>query len=92
MYHVFPKGICNSSAIRNILTDGNSRLDSELAILKNMDNFLLYRRTLEDLKKKLEKFMEFAEKKKLKLNPKKFFLSEEVEFGGSTVSALKTRK
>ena len=54
-----------------------------------MDDFLLYGATLEDLEKKLEKFMEFAKKKNIKLNPKKFFISEEVEFGGSTVSAEK---
>ena len=33
--------------------------------------------------------MEFAKSKNLKLNPKKFFVSEEVEFGGSTVTAEK---
>ena len=69
------------------MTEGNSRLDSELAILKNMDDFLLYGTTLEDLEKKLERFMEFAKTKNLKLNPKKFFISEEIEFGGTTVSA-----
>ena len=88
-FRVLPQGVCNSSALWNILTDGNARLDSELAILKNMDNFLVYRATLEDLEKKLEKFMEFAKKKNLKLNPKIFFILEQVEFGGSTVSAEK---
>ena len=53
--------------------------------MKNMDDFL----TLEDLEKKLIKFMEFAKSKNLKLNPKIFFISEEVEFGGSTVSMEK---
>ena len=57
--------------------------------VKNMDDFLLYAVTLEDLEQKLIKFMEFAKSKNLKLNPKKFFISEEVEFGGSTVSAEK---
>ena len=77
--------MCNSSALWNILTDGDERLNSELTILKNMDDFL----TLEDLEKKLIKFMEFAKSKNLKLNPKIFFISEEVEFGGSTVSMEK---
>ena len=48
---------------------------------------MLYGRTLEDL----EKFMEFAKNKNLKLSPKKFFISEEVEFGGSTGSAEKCK-
>ena len=63
----FSPKVCNSSALWNILTDGNSRLDSKLAILKNMDNFLLYGTTLEDL----EMFKEFAKKKNLKL-PRNF--------------------
>ena len=33
--------------------------------------------------------MEFAKSKSLKLKPKKFFISEKVQFGGSTVSAEK---
>ena len=88
-YKVLPQGVCNSSALWNILTDGNSRIDSELQILKNMDDFMIYARSLEELEKKLEKFMAFAQEKNLKLNPKKFFISEEVEFGGSVVSSEK---
>ena len=68
-YRVLLQGVCNSSALWNILTDGNSRLDSDLAILKNMDNFLLYGTSLEDLEQKLHKFMKFAAEKNLKLNP-----------------------
>ena len=88
-YRVLPQGVCNSSALWNILTDGNSRIDSELSILKNMDDYLIHARSLEDLEKKLEKFMVFCKEKNLKLSPNKFFISEEVEFGGSTVSAEK---
>ena len=77
----------NFTTLWSVLNDGNARLDSELAILKNMGDFFLYGKILEDLEKKLEKFMEFTKKKNLKLNPKKFFVSKEVEFGGSNVSA-----
>ena len=49
----------------------------------------MYGVTLENLEQKLIKFMEFAKSKNLKLNPQKFFILEEVEFGGSTVSAEK---
>ena len=45
--------------------------------------------SMEDLEQKLIKFMEFAKSKNLKLNPNKFFVSEQVEFGGSTVTAEK---
>ena len=44
---------------------------------------------MEDLEQKLHKFMKFAAEKNLKLNPKKFFISEEVEFGGLTLCAEK---
>ena len=64
------------------MTDGNSRIDSDLAILKNMDDYLLYGTDMEDLEKKIDKFMKFVQEKNLKLNPRKFFISEEVEFGG----------
>ena len=84
-YQVLPQGVCNSSALWNILTDGNSRIDRDLAILKNMDDYLLYGTDMADLEKKIDKFMRFAQEKNLKLNPKKFFISEDVEFGGSTV-------
>ena len=49
-----------------------------------MDDYLLYGTEMEDLEKKIDKFMKFAQEKDLKLNPKKFFISEQVEFGGST--------
>ena len=75
LYRVLPQGVCNSSALWNILTDGNSRIDSELQILKNMDDFLIFGQDMEELEKKLEKFMEFAKEKNLKLNPRKFFIS-----------------
>ena len=89
-YNVLPQGVCNSSALWNILTDGNSRIDSELQILKNMDDFMLFGRSLEELEEKIEKFMEFAKEKNLKLNPRKFFISEEVEFGGIHPYLLKS--
>ena len=45
--HVLPQGICNSnsSALWNIMTDGDSRKDSKLNIVINMDDFLLYGRS-----------------------------------------------
>ena len=44
-----PQGIYNSAALWNIMTDGDSRLDSQLNIVKNMDDFLLYGRNLKEL-------------------------------------------
>ena len=56
------------------MTDGDSRLDSQLNIVKNMDDFLLYGRNMEELKEKLEKFLSFAAEKNLKFNTKKFII------------------
>ena len=52
-----------------------------------MDDVLLYGRTLEELKKKLEVFMGYCEEKNLKLKPSKMVIAEEVEFAGTTIKA-----
>ena len=73
----------------NIITDGGSRLDSQLNIVKNMDDFLLYGRNLLELQDKLEKFLSFTDEKNLKLKTKKFIIGSQVEFGGSVLKAEK---
>ena len=55
--------------------------------IKNMDDVLLYGRTLEELKKKLEVFLGYCEEKNLKLKPSKMVISEEVEFAGTAIRA-----
>ena len=52
-----PQGISNSAALWNMLRDGDSRIDSELNIVKNMDDWMLYARTMVALEEKLEKFL-----------------------------------
>ena len=42
-FTVMPQCVCNRSALWNILTNGDSRTDFDLNIIKNMDDFLLYR-------------------------------------------------
>ena len=64
------------------MTDGNSRIDSELNLEKNMDDWMLYARDLVKLKEKLEKFLQFAAKKNLKLKTKKFVLALSWSLGG----------
>ena len=88
-YKSLPQGICNSAALWNIMPDGDSRLDSQLNIVKNMDDFLLYGRNLLELQDKLEKFLSFADEKNLKLKTKKFIIGSQVEFGGSVITAEK---
>ena len=50
-------------------------------MLKNMDDLLLSGETLEEAEMKMEKFMKFCREKNLKLNPEKFVVSNEEEFG-----------
>ena len=55
--------------------------------LKNMDDVLIHRRNLKELKDKLENFLEFCREKNLKLKPSKLNISEQVEFGGAVISS-----
>ena len=62
-----PQGTSNSAALWNLLTDGDARLDNKLNIVKNMDDWMLYAKNMVVLEEKLEKFLQFAAKKNLKL-------------------------
>ena len=70
-----PQGISNSAALWNLLTDGDDRIDSELNIVKNMDDWMLHARNMVELEKKLKKFLQLAAKKNLKLQTKKSLAS-----------------
>ena len=56
-------------------------------MVKNMDDLLFYHPTLEGAVKELERFLEFCKAKNLKLNPSKFVIGEEVEFGGALITS-----
>ena len=80
------QGVCSASDIFNFLTDGTLRYDGSESI-KNMDDILLYGRSLEELQKKLEVFIGYCDKKNLKLKPSKMVIGEEVEFAGTVIRA-----
>ena len=63
------------------MTDGDSRIDNERNIVKNMDDFFLYGCDEEELKK--------PRNLKLKLN--KFIIGFEVESGGSILTMEKVK-
>ena len=44
------------------MTDGDSRIASQLNIVKNMDDWMLYTKDMNELEEKLEKFLQFAAK------------------------------
>ena len=83
---VLAQGVCSASDIFDFLTDGSMRYDGSESI-KNMDDVLLFGRTLEELKQKIEVFVKYCEEKNLKLKPSKLVISEEVEFAGTVVQA-----
>ena len=66
--------------------DGSMRYDGSQAI-KNMDDVLIYGRTLEELKTELETILGFYKEKNLKLKPSKMSIREEVEFAGTLIRA-----
>ena len=83
---VVAQGVCSASDIFNYLTDGSMRYDGSESI-KNMEDILLYSRTLEELKKNIEVFLGYCEEKNLKLKPSKMTPGEEVEFACTTIRA-----
>ena len=54
-YTVLGQGICSAQDLFNYITDGCTKLEEDFKVLKNIDDFLLYRRTLEDLELQIEK-------------------------------------
>ena len=77
-----PQGIASAASLQNILTDWNAKIEADLNLIKNMDDWMLQARNLVELEQKLEKFLQFAASKNLKLKTKKFIVGNEVEFGG----------
>ena len=85
-FTVLAQGVCSSSDIFNYLTDCSMRYDSSGSI-KNMDDVLLYGRTIKELQRKLENFLGFCKENNLKLKPSKLNISEQVEFDGTLISS-----
>ena len=81
-FTVLAQGVYNSTDIFNFLADGSMLYDSNGSI-KNMDDVLLYGRTIKELKRKLV----FCKEKNLKLEPSKLNISEQDEFGGTLISS-----
>ena len=49
------QGISNSASLWNILTDGDARIDTDLNLIKNIDDGMLHANNLVELEQKLEK-------------------------------------
>ena len=71
--------------------DDNTKLDEQFNVLKNIDDFCVFGRTLEDLEMQIKKLIKLCRRINLKLAPSKFSLSTAVKFGGTVISAEKIK-
>merc|ERR1712120_22116 len=90
-YTVLGQGIFSSQDLFNWITDGGTKLDEDFQVLKNIDDFCLFAKTLPELEKQIDKLAKLCEKINLKLSPSKFTLSTAVKFGGTIISAEKIK-
>jgi len=68
-YTVLGQGICSSQDLFNWITDGGTKLDDDFQVLKNIDDFCLYAKTLPELEKQIDKLAQLCAKINLKLSP-----------------------
>ena len=59
-YTVLGQGICSSQDLFNWITDGGTKLDEDFQVLKNIDDFCLFGKTLEDLEIQIDKLAKFV--------------------------------
>ena len=85
------QGICSSQDFFNYIIDGQTKLDEEFNVLKNIDDFLLFSETLQGLEEQIGKLIRLCRRINLKLSPAKFALSKAVKFGGTVISAEKIK-
>jgi len=61
-------------------------------VLKNIDDFCLFRKTLKDLEIQIDKLAKLCKKINLKLAPSKLSLITAVKFGGTIISTEKIKE
>ena len=91
-YTVLAQGLCASQDLFNIITKGETQVDPNFKIIKNVDDFLLFGSSIKDLEEQIEKLMTMCAKINLKLAPSKFKLSTAVKFGGTIISSNRIKE
>ena len=76
--------------IFNIISDPELRDMKE--IQKNMDDLLLSEENFKKLDPVIDRILSICRKKNMKLNPTKFKVGQEVEFGGTNVKYSQSNK
>ena len=90
-YTVLAQGLCASQDLFNIITKGETQLDPDFKIIKNVDDFCIFGSSIKDLEEQIEKLMKMCAKINLKLAPSKFMLSSAVKFGGTIISSQRIK-
>merc|ERR1712081_56580 len=83
-------GVKPASDLFNIITDPEIRNIPELQ--KNMDDLLLSEKNYKLLDPLIDKILSICCEKNLKLNPSKFKIGPQVEFGGTVIKYSKSSK
>merc|ERR1712030_273193 len=91
-YTVLAQGLCASQDLFNIITKGETQIDPNFKIIKNVDDFCLFGTSIEDLEEQIEKLMKLCATINLKLAPSKFRLSTAVKFGGTIISSKRIKE
>ena len=91
-YTVLGQGICSSQDLFNWITDGGTKLDEDFQVLKNIDDFCVFGKTLKDLEIQIEKLVKLCRRINLKLAPSKFSLSTAVKFGAPSSQRRRLRR
>ena len=89
-YTVLGQGICSSQDLFNWITDGGTKLEEDFQVLKNIDDFCVFGKTLKDLEIQIEKLIKLCRRINLKLAP--FSLRTAVKFRGTITSAEKNQE
>ena len=91
-YTVLAQGVCSNGDLFNFLMEGGCKLDADFKVLKNIDDFLIYANTLEELEEQIMKLVKLCRNINLKLSPAKFRLNTAVKFSGSIISSEKMKE
>ena len=79
-YTVLPQGTSASCDIFNIVTDGGIR--GKEGFYKNIDDILTASDSCQKMEERLRILLEICREKNIKLNPEKFQVGHQVQFGG----------
>merc|ERR1712055_123239 len=90
-YTVLAQGLCASQDLFNIITKGETQVDPDFKIIKNVDDFCIFGSSIKDLEEQIGKLMKMCAKINLKLAPSKFKLSTAVKFGGTIISSQRIK-